>query len=156
MTDTTTTDSKELAERFSLQELRYELHRAENQCLPDWPEYGYWCWYVEVVRGAIVFKQASRPKPKPIAGHIDIEAVRERADIVALAEGYGIRLLKSGKNFRALCPFHSDKSPSFYLYPDEKRFHCFGCQADGDVISFVMKSENLDFRGAAASLEARL
>jgi len=74
--------------------------------------------------------------------------VRERADIVSIVEGYGIRLLKSGKNFKALCPFHSDKSPSFYIYPEEKRFHCYGCQADGDFIDFVMKLDNIGFKEA--------
>lgn len=145
---TTAIDSKQLAERFNLAELRHELHHAEVNLLPDWPGYEYWLWYADVVRGAIIFKKASQPIVRPIPGHIDLEAVRERADIVLLAEGYGIRLLKSGKNFKARCPFHDDKSPSFYIYPDEKRYHCFGCQADGDFIDFVMKLENVTFKEA--------
>ena len=145
---TTAIDSKQLAERFSLAELRRDLHHAEVNLLPDWPGYEYWLWYADIVRGAIILKKASQPVVRPIPGHIDLESVRERADIVLLAEGYGIRLLKSGKNFKALCPFHDDKSPSFYIYPDEKRYHCFGCQADGDFIDFVMKLENVTFKEA--------
>jgi hypothetical protein len=146
MTDTT--DSKQLAERFSLPELRHEEHAAAMHLIPDQDDYGYWCWYADVVRGALMFKRANQPKPTAIPGHINIEAVRERADIVSIVEGYGIRLLKSGKNFKALCPFHSDKSPSFYIYPEEKRFHCYGCQADGDFIDFVMKLDNIGFKEA--------
>jgi len=141
-------DTEVLASRFTLKELRKELHHAEVNCLPDQDDWGYWCWYADVIRGAIVIKRANQPVT-PVSGHIDLEAVWEHGDIVALAEGYSIRLLKTGKNFKAQCPFHKDKSPSFYLYPEENRFHCYGCQADGDLISFVMKIENCDFKTAA-------
>jgi len=151
MNNNAQTDAEALAERFSIVELRHEYHSADVSARPDWDDFPYWNWYRSTIEAAIEIKKAQAPTPVPhLAGHIDIEAVRERTDIVTLAEKYGIRLLKSGNNFKALCPFHSDKSPSFYLCPDEKRFHCYGCQADGDFIDFVMKLENIGFKEAVS------
>jgi DNA primase len=68
-----------------------------------------------------------------------IQEVRERVDMVALVQRHGVDLKKSGRSFKGLCPFHQEKSPSFYVWADEKRFKCFGCQAGGDAISFVQR-----------------
>ena len=80
--------------------------------------------------------------------NIDIEAIKQCADIVTVVENYAVKLKKAGHDFKGLCPFHKEKTPSFIVYPEEKRYHCYGCQADGDVIGFVMKIENCDFKSA--------
>ncbi|MBI4297110.1 MAG: DNA primase [Chloroflexi bacterium] len=82
----------------------------------------------------------------------DISEVKQRLDIVAVASGY-LPLQRSGRNFKALCPFHTEKTPSFYIFPEQQSWHCFGCGSGGDVLSLVMKKENLDF-GAALRLLA--
>lgn len=84
--------------------------------------------------------------------HVDIEAVKQRADIIEVVGRY-VQLKKSGTRFAGLCPFHSDKSPSMVVYPRTQSFYCFGCQTSGDVLDFVEKIEHTDFRGAAAILE---
>lgn len=68
-----------------------------------------------------------------------IEEVRERVDIIALVQRHGVELKKSGRSYKGRCPFHQEKTPSFYVFPDGKRFKCFGCQAGGDAISFVQR-----------------
>jgi DNA primase len=100
----------------------------------------------------MAIKKQAQPKTKPIAGHIDIESIKARADILAIVENYGLKVRKAGHTFKSCCPFHTEKTPSFVIYPDENRFHCFGCQADGDVFGFVMKIENCDFKTAAVKV----
>lgn len=68
-----------------------------------------------------------------------IQEVRERVDMIALVQRHGVELKKSGRSYKGLCPFHGEKTPSFYVWADEKRFKCFGCQAGGDAISFVQR-----------------
>ncbi|MCA2979719.1 MAG: DNA primase [Myxococcaceae bacterium] len=68
-----------------------------------------------------------------------IDEVRERVDLVALVQRHGVELKKSGRSYRGLCPFHQEKSPSFYVWAETRRFKCFGCQAGGDAISFVQR-----------------
>ena len=73
------------------------------------------------------------------------QTVKQQADIVKIVEGY-IRLRKSGaQNYQGLCPFHKEKSPSFSVHAVRQFYHCFGCQASGDVFSFVAKIENVPF-----------
>ena len=73
------------------------------------------------------------------------QTVKQQADIVKVIEGY-IRLRKSGaQNYSGLCPFHKEKSGSFSVHAVRQFYHCFGCQASGDVFSFVMKIENVSF-----------
>ena len=62
-----------------------------------------------------------------------INEVKERNDITDVISGY-VSLKRSGRNSKGLCPFHSEKTPSFTVYPDTASFYCFGCQAGGDVI----------------------
>ena len=146
------TDTEALALRFTLKELRKELHIAELNCLPDQNDYGYWIWYKETVETAITIKQRTQPKPIIKPGHIDTETLKANADIIAIMETYGIKLKKAGCNFKACCPFHSEKTPSFTIYPAENRWHCFGCQADGDIFTFVQKIEGVSFREAASKV----
>ena len=80
-----------------------------------------------------------------------IDAVRSRIDIVDLIQSY-IPLKKQGRDFKACCPFHSEKTPSFTVRPDRQYYHCFGCGKHGNVISFVMEQENVDFPTAVRLL----
>ncbi len=81
--------------------------------------------------------------------------VLERTDIVDLVRSFGVQVRKSGQNYTCLCPFHKEKSPSFSLNPGKGFFHCFGCQASGSQIDFVMRHENMDFLGALHFLARR-
>ncbi|MBA7614234.1 DNA primase [subsurface metagenome] len=73
-----------------------------------------------------------------------IDEVKQRTDIVEVVSRY-VSLKKAGRNLSGLCPFHSEKHPSFFVYPEQQSWHCFGCNTGGDVFSFVMKKENMDF-----------
>src|SRR5262249_53897534 len=84
----------------------------------------------------------------------DVARVRETTDIVALI-GEHVALKRVGRNYQGLCPFHTEKSPSFSVSPERGVFHCFGCQKSGDAITFVREVEGLDFVGAVERLAAR-
>ncbi len=73
-----------------------------------------------------------------------IENIQQQSDIVSVISGY-IPLKQVGKSFKALCPFHHEKTPSFIVSPEKQIFHCFGCGAGGNVFGFVMKYENMTF-----------
>jgi DNA primase len=83
-----------------------------------------------------------------------IDEVKERLDIVDVISSY-VALKKAGHNYKALCPFHSEKTPSFVVFPDTQTWKCFGCGAGGDLFSFVMRQENVEFGEALRSLAAR-
>lgn len=83
-----------------------------------------------------------------------IEQIRERTDIVEVVSSY-LPLKRSGANHFGLCPFHSEKSPSFSVHGGRQIFHCFGCGEGGDVFAFVMKMEGLAFPEAARKLAQR-
>ncbi|MDO5124231.1 MAG: DNA primase [Eubacteriales bacterium] len=80
--------------------------------------------------------------------------LKERSDISDIVSGY-VNLKRRGRNLVGLCPFHSEKTPSFNLYPENGSFYCFGCGAGGDVITFIMKIENLDYIEAVKFLAQR-
>ncbi|MBK5223545.1 MAG: DNA primase [Acidimicrobiia bacterium] len=84
----------------------------------------------------------------------DIVAVREASDIVAVVTQY-TQLKRVGRRFTGLCPFHSEKSPSFSVNGEQGLYYCFGCQAKGDIITFVREIEHLDFVGAVEMLAAK-
>ena len=73
-----------------------------------------------------------------------VENVQQQNDIVSIISGY-IPLKQTGRSFKALCPFHHEKTPSFVVSPEKQIFHCFGCGAGGNVFGFVMKYENMTF-----------
>lgn len=83
-----------------------------------------------------------------------IDEVRERIDIVELI-GAHVPLKKAGKSYKGCCPFHQEKTPSFYVYPDNWSYHCFGCQAHGDGFVFVEQTERVDFKEALSILADR-
>jgi DNA primase len=83
-----------------------------------------------------------------------LEDIRFRCDIAEVVGSY-IQLQRTGSSFKALCPFHKEKTPSFHVNPQRQIFHCFGCGAGGDVFKFVMQYEGLDFIGAVRMLAQR-
>ena len=86
--------------------------------------------------------------------HEYIEELTRRTDIVELVGSY-VQLKRKGRLYGGLCPFHSEKTPSFYVYPDTESFYCFGCQAAGDAIGFVKKINNISTEEAIKMLAAR-
>lgn len=84
-----------------------------------------------------------------------VTEVRDRIDVVDLVQGYVPSLKKAGANFKGLCPFHNEKTPSFIVFPDSQNFHCFGCGKGGDIFTFYMSIENVEFREALTDLAAR-
>ena len=83
-----------------------------------------------------------------------LDDLMARCDAVSVIGGR-VQLERSGNNFKGRCPFHNEKTPSFYVYPDTGTYHCFGCNAHGTVINFVMETENRQFRDAVESLAQR-
>lgn len=80
-----------------------------------------------------------------------LEEIKSRIDIVELVSQY-VSLQPAGRNYRALCPFHEEKTPSFLVSPEKGIFHCFGCGVGGNIFTFVMKMESLTFPEAVAFL----
>ena len=84
-----------------------------------------------------------------------VDDVKQKIDIVDVI-GQFVTLKKAGRNFKALCPFHNEKTPSFMVFPDQGTWHCFGaCGTGGDVFTFLMKKENIDFGEALQRLAQR-
>jgi DNA primase len=83
-----------------------------------------------------------------------LDEIVARADIVEII-GARVPLKKSGREFKANCPFHNEKSPSFWVSPEKQFYHCFGCGAHGTVIGFLMQYEKMDFIDAVADLAQR-
>ena len=86
--------------------------------------------------------------------HEYIEELTRRTDIVELVGGY-VQLKRKGRLYGGLCPFHSEKTPSFYVYPDTQSFYCFGCGAGGDAVTFTKKINSIDYVEAVKLLAQR-
>ena len=85
-----------------------------------------------------------------------IDDVKSRLDIVELISGY-VNLQRSGSSLKANCPFHQERTPSFFVFPDRQSWRCFGsCAEGGDAFSFVMKADRVEFRDAMQTLAARV
>ncbi|MEX2429929.1 MAG: DNA primase [Patescibacteria group bacterium] len=84
----------------------------------------------------------------------DVDDIKTRLDIVQVI-GESVPLKKAGRNFKGLCPFHNEKTPSFMVNPERQSFHCFGCDEGGDLFDFVMKRERADFTEALRMLANR-
>ena len=84
----------------------------------------------------------------------EVDQIREKIDLVAFIQEF-LPLKKAGRNFRANCPFHNEKTPSFMVNPERQRWHCFGCQKGGDAYTFLMEYERLEFPEALRTLSKR-
>src|SRR5215813_8706800 len=82
------------------------------------------------------------------------ERIKQKLDLVEQIGGV-VELKKSGKAFKGLCPFHGERTPSFYVFPETGTWRCFGCNEGGDVFTFFEKQQGLDFREALAMLAER-
>ena len=83
-----------------------------------------------------------------------VDKIKERLSIVDVISSY-IQVEQSGKNFKAKCPFHNEKTPSFFISQERGTYYCFGCGEKGDIFSFVEKFEGTDFMGALKLLAER-
>ncbi|MDR0645822.1 MAG: DNA primase [Elusimicrobiota bacterium] len=84
-----------------------------------------------------------------------IEKIRDSVDMLELIKEYVPAIKKAGRTYKACCPFHQEKTPSFVISPEKGLFYCFGCQAGGDIFAFLMRVENLSFNEAARKLAQR-
>ncbi|MBU0546420.1 DNA primase [Patescibacteria group bacterium] len=84
----------------------------------------------------------------------DTQTIKDRLDIVQLIQEY-LPLKKAGANWKAPCPFHREKTPSFMVHPEKQIFHCFGCQKGGDIFTFIQEIEGMDFPEALKFLADR-
>ena len=150
-----------LANTFSSKQLRHEIRQAKIKTSVSQAYRGTnyqtaedlfpWADFADACHEAITWQRQKAPTQTAPNGYIDIEAIKAANDIITVIEGY-TRLRKTGKNFTGRCPIHNDKHPSMTVYPDQQSFHCYSCGKGGDIFSFVMAAENVDFRQTSKRL----
>mgnify|MGYP000679784072 FL=1 len=84
----------------------------------------------------------------------NVDKIKERLGVEEVISSY-IKLESAGKNLKGKCPFHNEKTASFFVSPDRGSYYCFGCHAKGDIFSFVEQFEGIDFMGAMKLLAER-
>ena len=154
-------DTYYLANTFGIHQLRYEIKQSEiKQAVDnalrtdDWPAYAPFPYgdYIACCKDAIRWQRDNvKQTVTPLPYHIDVDALKARLDIVAEVERH-TELRRFGNRFTGCCPLHGEKHPSFIVYPDTQTWHCFGYNRGGDVISFIMLVEDVDFKGAVNNL----
>src|SRR3989339_772545 len=90
-----------------------------------------------------------------MTSHGVADSIREKLDIVDVVQDYIPALRRTGRNYKAVCPFHNEKTPSFTVSQDKQIFYCFGCNEGGDMFTFVMKIEGLTFVESLKKLSAK-
>src|SRR5450631_1700349 len=120
--------------------------RARLRAGPTWPP-----WAPRSKPSSAVDRNRSMAGRIPDSFLDDLVA---RSDIVEVI-GARVPLKKGGREYKACCPFHNEKSPSFWVSPDKQFYHCFGCGAHGTVIGFLMQYEKMEFFDAVADLAQR-
>jgi hypothetical protein len=112
--------------------------------------------FFELLRGAkpipMTDESAIKEARSPTSSNGDVARLKSQVTIGEVIGRY-LTLRQSGENWNGICPFHEDRTPSFVVYPQTQTFHCFGCQAHGDVITFIMRKEALSFSEALSLLK---
>lgn len=153
---------QQFVNRYTIPELRALLEDAKNEIVAadafEENDFGWWQEHALLLKKAIALRQQQSayypglPTNPKAARHIDPEILKERCDIVAIVERH-LPLKREGSHFKACCPFHSEKTASFVIFPDQNTWHCFGaCNQGGDVIDFVMRIDGLSFGEAVRRL----
>lgn len=154
-----TKDLEHINIRFSLEELKEELHTAEleeytSRSFGESEREEYWRQFrglVEYLYYGRLLIRKEESLTETGGEQSTIQKVKEANEIVETISNY-IVLRKSGNRFYSNCPFHEDRNPSFYVYPDTQRWYCFGCNQNGDVIDFVKLIKGFDTSGAIREL----
>lgn len=141
--------------QHELKKARLDLNTAKSMGTES--EQAYYADYIEAVTMALEIIRSNRPVPavseaKYRQHATDPRDLKDRLNIVDVI-GHYLQLKISGKYLTACCPFHEEKSPSFFVYPERKFFKCYGCQKSGDVFVFIQEMEHTDFTGALEILE---
>ncbi len=133
----------QLATEYTAKELKkmardVELEAFADSCFDDAPQAPFLHDLASLYREAAKHREEIdqlQEQRKPRRRRIDFAAIKAQIDLVQYVRRYMV-LNRYGRVFKGLCPFHSERTPSFIVWPDAQRFKCFGCQASGDVITF--------------------
>jgi hypothetical protein len=140
-----------LVKNFTIAQLVKEInHESQRAYEERWDDYIKSCQLAIDILKSYVPEEVHHSTNKSVFE--SIESIKARYDIVSYI-GQFIKLKKSGNKFNGVCPFHSEKKGSFFVYADQQRWHCFGaCNTGGDIITFVQKYERLDTKEAIQRL----